>query len=77
VLASIVFLFIKHPFDVGDRISINSMVYTVREMFLLSTVFVDSYGTLVQAPNTVLNTMVSRANGYMKLLLCTILMVVT
>jgi small-conductance mechanosensitive channel len=50
----------KHPFDVGDRVSINNMAYTVKEIFLLSSVFVDSHGTLVQAPNTLLNTMVLR-----------------
>jgi len=56
VLTSIVFLFIKHPFDVGDRINILKDSYTVKEIRLLSTVFVDSQGCLVQAPNIVLNT---------------------
>jgi len=57
VLASIIFLFIKHPFDVGDRVNIGKESYTVKEIRLLSTVFLDSNSTLVQAPNTVLNTM--------------------
>ncbi|KAJ7924831.1 hypothetical protein B0H13DRAFT_1976209 [Mycena leptocephala] len=55
VLTSIIFLFIKHPFDVGDRVVINSTSYTVKEIHLLSTIFIDSDGGSVQAPNTVLN----------------------
>lgn len=57
VLASIIFLFIKHPFDVGDPIIIAKESYTVKEIRLLSTVFIDANGTSVQAPNNVLNTM--------------------
>ncbi|KAJ3575123.1 hypothetical protein NP233_g1300 [Leucocoprinus birnbaumii] len=56
VLTSIIFLFIKHPFDVGDRVVINKETYTVKEIHLLSTVFLDSGSTLVQAPNSILNT---------------------
>jgi len=56
VLTSIIFLFLKHPFDVGDKIFILKDSYTVKEIRLLSTVFVDSQGCLVQAPNAVLNT---------------------
>lgn len=59
VLTSIIFLFIKHPFDVGDRVIINKETYTVKEIRLLSTVFLDSGSTLVQAPNNILNTLVS------------------
>lgn len=55
VLTSIIFLFIKHPFDVGDRVSIDEINYTVKEIRLLSTIFIDSQGVYVQAPNTVLN----------------------
>lgn len=32
VLNSIIFLFIKHPYDVGDRVIINNLVYTVKEV---------------------------------------------
>ncbi|KAJ7783196.1 Mechanosensitive ion channel-domain-containing protein [Mycena metata] len=56
VLTSIIFLFIKHPFDVGDRIRVENTNYTVKEIRLLSTIFLDSNGVSVQAPNTVLNT---------------------
>lgn len=55
VLTSIIFLFIKHPFDVGDKIEVNKASYTVKEIRLLTTIMVDSNSTLVQAPNKVLN----------------------
>ena len=58
VLSSIIFLFIKHPFDVGDRVVISGQTYTVKEIRLLSTTFLDSNSTLVQAPNNALNTLV-------------------
>ncbi|KAL1748755.1 Mechanosensitive ion channel-domain-containing protein [Schizophyllum fasciatum] len=57
VLTSIIFLFIKHPFDVGDQVSIAKEVFTVKEIRLLSTIFLDSNGVFVQAPNTQLNTL--------------------
>ncbi|KAF8608825.1 hypothetical protein BDV93DRAFT_518874 [Ceratobasidium sp. AG-I] len=57
VLTSIIFLFIKHPYDVGDRVDIDKGSYIVKEMRLLSTVFIDtSRGCLVQAPNAGLST---------------------
>ncbi|KAJ6586941.1 Mechanosensitive ion channel-domain-containing protein [Mycena vulgaris] len=55
VLTSIIFLFIKHPFDVGDRVCIDKTNYTVKEIRLLSTIFINSDGVYVQAPNNVLN----------------------
>ncbi|KAG9080476.1 hypothetical protein FRC06_006530, partial [Ceratobasidium sp. 370] len=42
VLTSIIFLFIKHPYDVGDRVDIDTGSYIVKEMRLLSTIFVDT-----------------------------------
>ncbi|KAK2463270.1 hypothetical protein APHAL10511_004925 [Amanita phalloides] len=57
ILASVVFLFIKHPYDVGDRVQINKEFYTVQEINLLSTIFVDSSSAYVQAPNNILNTL--------------------
>ncbi|KAF8161100.1 hypothetical protein B0H34DRAFT_839898 [Crassisporium funariophilum] len=59
VLTSIIFLFIKHPFDVGDRVCLNKETYTVKEIRLLSTVFLDSSSALVQAPNSQLNALMS------------------
>lgn len=59
VLTSIIFLFIKHPFDVGDRVVLNKEAYTVKEINLLSTTFLDSTSSVVQTPNSQLNTLVS------------------
>jgi small-conductance mechanosensitive channel len=59
VLGSIIFLFVKHPYDVGDRVQINQEYYVVQEINLLSTVFIDSNSAYVQAPNNILNTLVS------------------
>jgi hypothetical protein len=58
VLTSIIFLFVKHPFDVGDRVDLEKASYTVKEIRLLSTIFLDSRGVYVQAPNVHLNAMV-------------------
>ena len=58
VLTSIIFLFIKHPYDVGDRVTVEEEVYTVKEIRLLSTIMLDSRSCYVQAPNTVLSTKV-------------------
>lgn len=59
VLISIIFLFVKHPYDVGDRVSIDSLDYTVKDIRLLSTVFLDTNSCSVQAPHSLLNTKVS------------------
>ncbi|KAI5478657.1 hypothetical protein MNV49_004684 [Pseudohyphozyma bogoriensis] len=56
ILASIIFLFIKHVYDVGDRVDIDGEHYVVKEMHLLSTIFRRTDGTIVQAPHSVLNT---------------------
>ncbi|KAF8504238.1 Mechanosensitive ion channel-domain-containing protein, partial [Hysterangium stoloniferum] len=55
VLTSIIFLFIKHPYDVGDRVVVDNIGYTVKEIGLLSTVFLDQNNTSVQAPHLILN----------------------
>ena len=54
-MTSIIFLFIKHPYDVGDRVKVEEETYTVKEIRLLSTIFLNGDNALVQAPNTVLN----------------------
>ncbi|OAX80949.1 hypothetical protein ACJ72_04714 [Emergomyces africanus] len=64
-LQSIVFVFIKHPFDVGDRVSIYGNTgrtltgddYFVKEIALLYTEFKKMEGHVVQAPNSYLNTL--------------------
>ena len=63
VLTSIIFLFIKHPYDVGDRVAVGEDTYTVKEIRLLSTMFLDSNACLVQAPNTVLNEKVNDSSS--------------
>ncbi|KAK5662960.1 hypothetical protein OQA88_6372 [Cercophora sp. LCS_1] len=64
-LQSIIFVFVKHPFDVGDRVTIygntGSMMrgddYYVLEVSLLYTEFKKMEGHVVQAPNSILNTL--------------------
>jgi len=57
VLGSCIFLFVKHPFDVGDRVDLQSNdQLTVEHISLLFTVFKRvNTGKLVQIPNIVLN----------------------
>lgn len=64
VLTSIIFLFIKHPFDVGDVIDLGEEgTFTVKEIRLLSTIMLNGHGTLVQASNVILDTLVSQAHA--------------
>ncbi|KAI1495952.1 Mechanosensitive ion channel-domain-containing protein [Biscogniauxia marginata] len=64
-LQSIIFVFVKHPFDVGDRVTVygntgTNMLgddYYVTEISLLYTEFKKMEGHIVQAPNSVLNTL--------------------
>lgn len=74
-LQSIIFIFIKHPFDVGDRVTIYGSTgadmtgddYYVTEISLLYTEFKKMQGHIVQAPNSLLNTLFilnqRRSNG--------------
>ena len=61
VLGSCIFLFVKHPFDIGDRVDINQDQLVVDHISLLFTVFRRvsgaNVGRLVQIPNIVLNTL--------------------
>ena len=64
-LQSIVFVFVKHPFDVGDRVTIYGNTgsnmkgddYFVKQISLLFTEFKKMEGHVVQAPNSYLNTL--------------------
>ena len=64
-LQSVIFVFVKHPFDVGDRVSIYGNTgamgkgddYFVKEIALLYTEFKKMEGQVVQAPNSYLNTL--------------------
>ncbi|CAM1508059.1 Fc.00g049070.m01.CDS01 [Cosmosporella sp. VM-42] len=74
-LQSIIFVFVKHPFDVGDRVTVygstgDAMMgddYYVTEISLLYTEFKKMQGHIVQAPNSLLNTVFilnqRRSNG--------------
>ncbi|CCU81290.1 mechanosensitive ion channel [Blumeria hordei DH14] len=63
-LQSLIFVFVKHPFDVGDRVTIYGNTgksltgddYFVKEISLLYTEFKKMEGHVVQAPNSYLNT---------------------
>lgn len=62
-LQSVIFVFVKHPFDVGDRVTIYGNAgdaglgddYFVKEITLLYTEFKKMQGHVVQAPNSYLN----------------------
>lgn len=64
-LQSCIFVFVKHPFDVGDRVTIYGNTgsalkgddYFVKEISLLYTEFKKMEGHVVQAPNSYLNTL--------------------
>lgn len=74
-LQSIIFVFVKHPFDVGDRVTVYGNTgatgsgddYYVMEISLLYTEFKKMEGHIVQAPNSLLNTLFilnhRRSNG--------------
>jgi small-conductance mechanosensitive channel len=61
ILGSCIFLFVKHPFDIGDRVDIGADQYVVEHISLLFTVFRRATGPktgqLNQYPNIVLNTL--------------------
>jgi hypothetical protein len=57
ILTSIIFLFVRHPFDVGDRIDLGDKgggAFTVKEIRLLSTILLNGHGGYVQVSNNVL-----------------------
>ncbi|KAI1327723.1 hypothetical protein F5Y16DRAFT_370797 [Xylariaceae sp. FL0255] len=63
-LQSIIFVFVKHPFDIGDRVTVynNGTTltgddYYVTAISLLYTEFKKMQGHIVQAPNSILNTL--------------------
>lgn len=74
VLGSCIFLFVKHPYDIGDRVDINADQFTVEHISLLFSVFRRANGAkvggLVQIPNISLNTLfienLSRSHAMME-----------
>jgi hypothetical protein len=58
ILGSCIFLFVKHPYDIGDRVDITTEQLIVEHIALLYTVFKRvSNGKTVQIPNIVLNSL--------------------
>jgi small-conductance mechanosensitive channel len=56
ILGSCIFLFVKHPYDIGDRVDVTNESLTVEHISLLYTVFKRvQNGKMVQIPNIVLN----------------------
>lgn len=55
VFDSIIFIFVTHPFDTGDRIQIGEAVLVVKHMSLLSCLFTDSLNQDVYISNVILS----------------------
>nr|XP_028960675.1 mechanosensitive ion channel protein 10-like [Malus domestica] len=53
---SIIFVFVMHPFDVGDRCVVDGVQMIVEEMNILSTVFLRYHNEKIYYPNSVLLT---------------------
>ncbi|PON46340.1 Mechanosensitive ion channel, partial [Parasponia andersonii] len=53
---ALVFIFVMHPFDVGDRCVIDGVPLLVEEMNILTTVFLKLNNEKVYYPNAVLST---------------------
>ncbi|KAJ1557739.1 hypothetical protein HK096_005614, partial [Nowakowskiella sp. JEL0078] len=54
LLESIIFLFITHPYDVGDRVNIDSTKFVVKEFGMLTTVLKALDGREFYGPNMLL-----------------------
>ncbi|XP_073275779.1 mechanosensitive ion channel protein 8-like [Primulina huaijiensis] len=53
---AIIFLFVMHPFDVGDRVEVDGVQMIVEEMNILTTVFLRYDSLKIYYPNSVLST---------------------
>ncbi|KAG4149510.1 hypothetical protein ERO13_D05G338500v2 [Gossypium hirsutum] len=56
IFEAIIFLFVMHPFDVGDRCDIDGIQMIVEEMNILTTVFLRYDNQKIIIPNSVLAT---------------------
>lgn len=54
---AVIFLFVMHPFDVGDRCEIDGVQMIVEEMNILTTTFLRYDNQKIAYPNSVLSTM--------------------
>ncbi|KAJ3169915.1 hypothetical protein HDU88_000557 [Geranomyces variabilis] len=52
---SLLFLFVTHPYDAGDRVVIDAQNLLVEEVGVLTTVFKRMDGQLIYAPNTLVS----------------------
>lgn len=52
---SLIFLFVTHPFDVGDRIVVDGQTMLVEEMNILNTILLSSSNEKVYYPNSLLS----------------------
>ncbi|KAJ5214262.1 hypothetical protein N7449_001431 [Penicillium cf. viridicatum] len=58
VLGSCIFLFVKHPFDIGDRVEVSDKPFVVERISLLFTVFRNvTDARITQVPNNILNSL--------------------
>ncbi|KAG8378008.1 hypothetical protein BUALT_Bualt08G0093400 [Buddleja alternifolia] len=53
---AVIFLFVMHPFDVGDRVEVDGVQMVVEEMNILTTVFLKYDNNKIYYPNSVLST---------------------
>ncbi|XP_055960438.1 mechanosensitive ion channel protein 10-like [Mercurialis annua] len=56
VFEALMFVFVAHPFDVGDRCVVDGMILLVEEMNILTTVFLKLDNEKVYYPNAILAT---------------------
>ncbi|XP_057432429.1 mechanosensitive ion channel protein 10-like [Lotus japonicus] len=56
IFEAIIFVFVMHPFDVGDRCVVDGVQMVVEEMNILTTVFLKANNEKVYYPNSVLAT---------------------
>ncbi|XP_016468299.1 mechanosensitive ion channel protein 6-like [Nicotiana tabacum] len=56
IFESIIFLFVMHPFDVGDRCEVDGVQMIVEEMNILTTVFLRFDNQKIMYPNSTLST---------------------
>ncbi|KAL5713940.1 hypothetical protein ACHQM5_015971 [Ranunculus cassubicifolius] len=57
VFEAIIFLFVMHPFDVGDRCEVDGVQLVVEEMNILNTVFLRYDNQKIFYPNSILATL--------------------
>ncbi|KQJ84035.1 mechanosensitive ion channel protein 5 [Brachypodium distachyon] len=57
IFEAIVFLFVMHPFDVGDRCEVDGMQVVVEEMNIMTTIFLRFDNLKIYYPNSVLATL--------------------